>query len=501
MNSNTTQLPRALYRAANVRELDRLAIDAHGMTARGLMQCAGESAWRAARLRWPRATRLLIVCGSGNNGGDGYVVAECARQAGLEVVVLQLGDPDKMAGDALHFASRWRAASGSSQPLAEVDFSSFDLTVDAALGTGLQRDVVGDFATALSAINDSGVPIVAIDIPSGLHADSGAVLGVAARAALTVSFIGLKRGLFTGDGPQHSGVVVFDALGVPSRVYRDGPKPEANLLSGDDAAELLPARARNAHKGHFGHVLVIGGEQGFGGAASMASEAALRTGAGLVTVATRASHVSAIIARRPEIMARAVENPSDLGVALANASIIAIGPGLGTGTWGRRLFARALDADQAMVVDADALNALAEEPHKRDNWILTPHPGEAARLLRTDTPTIHRDRFAAARQIAEQYGGICILKGAGSIVSDATRAARVVRAGNPGMATGGMGDVLTGIVAGLAAQGLSLRSAAELGVWLHARAADIAADGGERGLLATDLFVPLRALVNPPDER
>ncbi len=497
MNDPAEKLPLTLYRANDVRELDRIAIAEHALPGRLLMQRAGESVWRALRLRWPRAARVLVVCGSGNNGGDGYVVATAARQAGLDVSVLQLGDRDRSSDDALHFAHQWLAEPASDVSLSQVDFGSFDLLIDAALGTGLQRPISGDFATAIAAMNASHVPIIAIDIPSGLDADTGAVLGVAAQAELTVSFIGLKRGLFTAQGPQHCGTIVFDALGVPAAVYAEGPAPAARVVTASDVGVRLKARQRGAHKGDFGHVLVVGGDLGYGGAAVMAAEAALRVGAGLVTVATRTPHVGAIIARRPEIMVRAMEEASDLEGLLDRVSVLALGPGLGTNPWGCTLFKRAMESAVPMVVDADALNLLAKAPVARDNWILTPHPGEAARLLQSDTQSIQRDRFAAARKIAQRYGGVCILKGAGTIISDAVETPAVVTAGNPGMATGGMGDVLTGVVAALLAQGSGPGPAAELGAWLHARAADLAARNGERGLLATDLLPHLRSLANP----
>jgi len=259
---------------------------------------------------------------------------------------------------------------------------------------------------------------------------------------------------------------------------------------------LLGRRARDAHKGDFGHILVIGGDHGFSGAARMAGEAALRTGAGLVTVATRPGHAALLNTVRPELMCHGIADAKALAPLLQRATVIAIGPGLGQSPWGRALLNAALETKLPIIVDADALNLLASESARRDNWILTPHPGEAARLLGVSSVDIQSDRFQSAQALQEQYGGVVILKGAGTLIVDAEQSAAICTAGNPGMATGGMGDVLTGIVAGMVAQGLSLTDAAAAGVCLHAAAADRAAQAGERGLLANDLQIELRLLLN-----
>jgi NAD(P)H-hydrate epimerase len=316
------------------------------------------------------------------------------------------------------------------------------------------------------------------------------------HAEATISFIGLKRGLLTGDAPDCVGELYFDDLGVPDAVYAE-VEPVARLLDAGDADPLLGPRRRTAHKGAFGHVLVIGGDHGMGGAARMAAEAAARVGAGLTSVATRAPHLPAITAGRPELMVSAVEDPGELEPLLNRATVIAIGPGLGRGAWSRALLSRVLESDRALVLDADALSLLAEEPLRREDWILTPHPGEAARLLGVKVAEVQADRYSAVAALRERYGGTCVLKGAGTLIHDAGPTG-VCAAGNPGMASGGMGDVLTGVIAGLRAQGLERGQAARVGVCLHASAADrAAAQGGERGLLATDLCPELRRLVNP----
>jgi NAD(P)H-hydrate epimerase len=312
-----------------------------------------------------------------------------------------------------------------------------------------------------------------------------------------MTFIGLKRGMFTGEGAARCGEVRFDALEVPARVYASQILA-ARRLDAADLAERLGRREATAHKGHFGHVLVIGGDLGMGGAARLAAEAAARVGAGLTSVATRPEHLAAVLGARPELMVRGIETPPDVEPLLERASVIAIGPGLGRGAWGEGLWSRALGSGLPMVIDADALGWLAQSGERRDNWVLTPHPGEAGRLLECSAAAVQEDRFAAAERLAARFGGTVVLKGAGTLVQGSgTRPPGICAAGNPGMASGGMGDVLTGVIAGLLAQGHAPEYAAELGVCLHAAAADRAAAGGERGMLAADLMPELRWLANP----
>jgi NAD(P)H-hydrate epimerase len=355
-------------------------------------------------------------------------------------------------------------------------------------------------------MNRSGAGTIALDIPSGLHADTGCALGIAAQANLTMTFIGLKQGLFTGQGPHYCGEVHYNDLRVPPQVLMQ-IRPQASLLDMAAFAHRLAPRARSAHKGQFGHVLVIGGEQGMSGAVRLAGEAALRVGAGLVSVATRAAHAGLVSQARPELMAHGVESARELRGLWGKANMLAIGPGLGQGDWGKTMFGAALDSGKPLVLDADALNLLARDPVKREDWVLTPHPGEAGRLLDCSSAEIEADRIAAVRELQSRFGGSIVLKGAGSLVCSTEQPVGVCAAGNPGMASGGMGDVLTGVIAGLLAQMLKqdggererrISVAARLGVCLHAEAADDAARSeGERGMLASDLMPWLRAGANP----
>jgi len=489
-------LPHALYRAEQVRELDRTAIEDHGIPGAELMERAGRAAYRLLRQRWPGARVISIVCGIGNNGGDGYVVARHAQTDGLGVRVLQIGDPHRLRGDALTMATRFRETGGTVAPFQGLPEPT-DLIVDAILGTGLERAVTGQWAQAIAAINGHPAPVIAIDIPSGLHSDLGTVLGTAVRAETTISFIGLKQGMFTGAGPDCCGAVRFDALQVPAAVYARQIL-SARQLDRTQFGGLLARRPRSANKGSFGHVLIVGGAQGYSGAARLAGEGALRTGAGLVTIATHPDHAAYLNLNRPELMCLGVELPTQLDPVLARSTVIAVGPGLGKDSWGKGLLTRVLETEHPLVVDADALNLLATAPARRDDWILTPHPGEAARLLGTETGAIQADRFGSVRRLRDRFGGVVVLKGAGTLVlGPSHKPPGVCTGGNPGMATAGTGDVLTGMVAALIAQGLGLEDAAGVGVCLHAAAGDAAATSGERGLLAGDLLAQIRPLSNP----
>ena len=430
-------------------------------------------------------------CGPGNNGGDGFLLAVLAREAGLQVDVVALTPVSH--GDAAAARAAWEQGGGrvySWDGLAALPIA--ELHVDALYGIGLSRAPEADAASLIERINSDGSPILALDVPSGLNADSGHCPGAAIRADLTVTFIAHKRGLHTGRAADCVGVLELATLGVPASAFAHVPC-DARLL----AAEALPPRDRYGNKGCYGHVLVIGGGQGMAGAVHLAGEAALRAGAGKVSVATRAEHVSALNAARPELMAHGVDGPQALQPMLEAADVLALGPGLGRSAWGHGLWLTALEADKPLVLDADGLNLLAREPRQfTAPTVLTPHPGEAGRLLGVSTDEVERDRFAAARELARRHAAVVVLKGSGSLVANPDGRLDVCPWGNPGMASGGMGDLLTGIIAALLAQGCSGWQAACIGAGLHARAGDRAAQAGERGLLASDLLAPLRALGN-----
>lgn len=490
-------LPDRLYRAESVRELDRIAIEALKIPGATLMARAGQAAFEMLRCDWPRTKTVAVVCGGGNNAGDGYVVARLAKEQGMDVRVGEVGDPARLSGDALDARIALDSAGVRPAPFTPHALEGAEVLVDAVFGTGLDRKVEGRWASAIVSLNAASAPILALDIPSGLNADTGRIMGEAVRAAATVSFIGLKQGLFTGDGPDCCGRITFRDLGVPESIYQQRP-PDARLDRLEHFHAALGARPRGAHKGRFGHLLVIGGDSGYTGAARLAAEAALRGGAGLVSVASRAAHAHVINAGRPEIMAHGVETKSDLDPLIHRASVIAVGPGLGRSSWAKRMLESALAAKKPLVVDADGLNLLAQKKRVRlsSSGVITPHPGEAGRLLKSSAAEVEADRFAALSSLVERYGCVCVLKGAGTLTAAPDGEVHVCADGNPGMATGGMGDVLTGVVAALMAQGMTAESAARAGVCMHARAGDLAAGRLERGTLASDLIPYLRVLVN-----
>jgi len=489
---------QGLYSVAQVRAFDAHAIGVLGVPGITLMERAGEAALGVLRERWPAARRIAIVCGGGNNGGDGYILGARARAAGLEVSLLALVDPAQLRGDARLAAERFIAARGLVQVFAPVALKGADLIVDALLGTGLREPPRAEFAAAIDAINGSGPPILALDLPSGLDGDRGRAPGAVVRAAATVTFVARKIGLYVGNGADYTGHICLDDLGViPPQ--DDTATPALELLASAEIARALPPRPRAAHKGDFGRVLIIAGGQGMAGAARLAGEGALRSGAGLVTIATSPENVAAIVAGRPELICHGVRSVDELAPLLAAATVVAIGPGLGTGAWSRMVLDAALVATKPLVIDADALNMLAASGLRPPSVsVLTPHPGEAARLLKTDTASIQSDRRAAVAQLVELTGAVVVLKGAGSLVGAPGRRTALCAEGNAGMAAPGMGDVLTGAIAAILGQCADPWLAARAGVLVHALAGDeVASRAGQRGILALEVAAALRRWVNP----
>lgn len=496
-DSTFSSTPGFLYSVAEAYAVDAAAI-ASGIPSIQLMKRAGRAAFELISERFADAPSVSIYAGGGNNGGDGYVLAGLLAQRLYPVQVIAVVAPDQLTGDA-RLAYEFAHQEGV-KVNGLGDAPADGIIVDALLGIGLRDMVRADCAAAIEQINNSGLPVVALDVPSGLQADTGAANGPVVRAQLTLTFITLKRGLLTGRGPAVCGELVLANLDVPETAYVS-VDPKVERLHLNNLLPLLAPRAADAHKGDFGHVMVIGGDTGFGGAALMAAEAAARTGAGLVSIATRPEHIPAILARRPEIMACGVVSGQELEPLLARPTVLVVGPGLGRSPWSEQMLQQAVKSGLPLVLDADALNILAEgrvvpANALRDNWLLTPHPAEAARLLGQTTVEVQADRFAAVSAIRNKYNASVILKGAGSLVASGPQRIGVVTDGNPGMATGGMGDVLCGILGGLIAQGLSLANAARLGAVVHSCAADLAAEEhGQRSLLATDLIPYLGELL------
>jgi hydroxyethylthiazole kinase-like uncharacterized protein yjeF len=502
-------LPEAVYTAAQVRAIDHAAIEGCGIAGYDLMCRAGQAALDVLERRWPDAHKLAVYCGAGNNAGDGYVLARLARDAGFSVRVEAVAPPERLAGDARTAWEDCRAGGVVPEAFEAAGQNRFepDVVVDALLGTGLARDVEGRFARAVEHINAGSPPILALDVPSGLNADTGWPLGCAVRAAATVTFVGLKQGLFLGAGPDYRGELEFADLMLPTELGA-ALEPPLPRLTRAALGAALPPRARTAHKGTHGRLLLVGGGPGTAGAIRLAAEAALRVGAGLVYVATDGSSVGTVLSGRAELMCRPVALAEDLDPLLELADAVVLGPGLGQSEWSRALWHRVMEADRPLVVDADGLNLLAElgaeQRHGRGAWLLTPHPGEAGRLLGSDAGTVQHGRLDAVRELARRYSATAVLKGACTLVAVPAAAGtqgespvHVCDYGNPGMGTAGVGDVLSGVLGGLLVQLRDVPTAARIGVLLHALAGDEAARDGERGLVAGDLMPALRRWANP----
>ncbi len=504
--------------------MDQAAMADECITDFDLMERAGESAFACLLGRWSDTPRLCVVAGAGNNGGDGYVLAALAAYHGLEVTFFTLGDHQQLSEASQKARDMALKAGVVPQKFqGEFDFDG-DVIVDAILGTGLDTVVSGWYADAILAMNRHSADVLALDIPSGLNATTGQTMGTAIAAVMTVTFVAVKQGLLTCDGPDVCGEIAYAALGINDVVLR-ATSPSSERISWDRLERLgqnLPGRQGNSHKGQYGHVLVVGGDLGMAGAALMACEASCRVGAGLTSCATHQQNVPALCARLPELMSMGVESGLELGPLIGRATVLAVGPGLGQSAWSGLLFQQVMQSDLPVVLDADGLNWLSQ-PQWQDSLchksagsdgergvkravVLTPHPAEAARLLGCSTEDIQYDRFAAVTALAERYQSVVVLKGQGTLIArpESMLEAKptianvaVCTDGNPGMATGGMGDVLTGVIAALMAQGMSPWAAARFGVCLHSAAADLAVKNeGTRGLLATDVMNYLRKLNN-----
>jgi len=498
------------YSVEAMRLLDARSAAAQGLTDYQLMSRAGALAFQHLLRQWPEAERLAVFCGTGNNGGDGWVVARLAHEAGFAVDVFLLGESDRIKGPAHQAYEDWQCVTGSfpqsapewvvrSEPAAP-----YDVVVDALMGIGFKQVPREQLEAVIEKINQSGVPVLALDVPSGLDADAGQTQDCVVRAHTTVTFIALKPGLLTGLARNTVGELFLESLDTPRTVYDTVP-PDAICRADLDSSMLVQRRAVASHKCNFGHVLVVGGNAEMGGAAILAAGAALRGGAGLVTLATHPDSISAALARYPELMGVPLVDPSaQLPALLARASIVVIGPGLGQDAWARTCFDLAISSDCPQVIDADAINLLAADTPaifvtEGKTRILTPHPGEAARLASVTAREIEADRLGWARRLAQQYQCTLVLKGSGTVTAsaDPTVTPSICIAGNSGMATGGMGDVLAGLSGALLARSSCPFSAAESAVMAHAVAGDRAWHEHGIGLLPSDVLEFLGSTLTP----
>jgi len=529
-------LPDALYCVDSVVQLEQAAIKHHGIPAYDLMKRAGTAVFDIIRDRYPLNKKILVLCGAGNNAGDGYVLARLARQAGCTVRVISLVEPSTLKNEAFLAYQDWSYQFDNEQECSAVTaivanednegkgyFSWCDdaeIIVDAILGTGIRRDVSAQWAAWITRVNASARPVVSVDIPSGLFADTGDIAGVAIQATITVCFIGLKQGMFTAFANDVCGEIIFHDLGLPDAVYQS-VEADARLIKAVNYAPL-PKRRASSHKGRFGHVLIAGGNRGMPGAVILAARAALRTGAGLVTVVTIPQHLAAISAAVPEAMIKTcvIDQAADTSMDdlfaesfVDHISHVAIGMGLGQDEWSLCLLRHCMQLNRPMLIDADALNLMATENFSAvdlsaiPSLVITPHPGEAGRLLSKSqvvTATdVQKDRFSAIKKLYQLFAQCesctVVLKGSGTLIFDG-HVMKVCRLGNAAMAAPGMGDVLSGIVIALMAQNISTSGTAdsdiaELAVCLHASAADRVIGDKTRGLLASDIVDALAAVM------
>jgi NAD(P)H-hydrate epimerase len=492
---NALSLPHSVFSADWLRQAESHAAQEIGISLFTLMQRAAVAAFHLARTTFPAAHHWLVLCGHGNNGGDGYEVARLAKSAGISVTLLAVKNAKPLPDEAQTAQNAWLSAGGTVGAADTRWPPDIDLIIDGLLGTGLASAPRAPYDALIVAINAHEAPVLSLDIPSGLDAEKGTVPGKAVQATLTISFIALKPGLLTGKARDHVGRLHCESLGL--RSWLGGYPAILQRLDATQLGDWLPLRRPCSHKGDHGNLLVIGGDIGFAGAILMASEAALRAGAGMVRVLTHKQHAGPILTARPELMVQEL-NEKSLAISLEWADVVVVGPGMGQKAWGKAAFKQVSESTKPALFDADALNLLAITPQKRQNRVLTPHPGEAARLLGCSVKDIESDRLLAVRKLTERYGGVVVLKGAGSLIAENGGPMALADVGNAGMATGGMGDVLSGIIGGLLAQQLSLFDAACAGAVVHGAAADrIALLQGTRGMLATDLLAVIAPLVNP----
>jgi len=506
--------PYAFMIRRQIRELDRLAIQDLGMPGPVLMENAGRGAADIiAEILESIPARVVVVAGAGNNGGDGFVLARHLLNRGVPVRTVLVSDRRKIRGDAdLNLRLLKQAGAGildastpKRLPVLKKEIEGSDVVVDAIFGTGLTRDVDGHLQKVIEMINASDRAVMALDLPSGLDADTGLPLGACVAAHHTITFGHLKRGLIVYPGAFLAGTVHVVDIGVPG-LLSDAAGIDGRMLSEEEIAPLMIPRRPDSHKGDFGHLLIVAGSMGKTGAAALAGRAAMRSGVGLATIVSTRDAQAVIEAKSLEAMAdHVLETPESdldakalrrLSALMKGKTAFAIGPGLGTARGVSALALKVLDeARVPCVVDADGLNILAENRPDCRTWrfkapvVLTPHPGEMSRLCGLGTREIQGNRIDTARDFAEKSNVILVLKGAATIIASPEGHVFVNPTGNPGMASGGMGDVLTGLIGSFLAQGMDPLDAARAGVFLHGLAADAASDvRGERGLIASDLL-------------
>lgn len=495
--------------AHTMQETDRRAIEEFGIPGLELMEKAGRSCVEEIIAEFGLKGRAVIMCGKGNNGGDGYVIARMLAHKGWIVKVIILADREQISGDAAVNLDKISASltnycthEGQLAALYMENIFQADVIVDAMLGTGLRSDVSGIYKEAIDLVNNSGRPTLSVDIPSGIHGTTGRVLGNAIRAYITVTFALAKLGHVLYPGAEHTGRLVVADIGIPQNLMETAPGYD--FLNQDTMRSMLHRRDRQAHKGVFGHCLIIAGSTGKTGAAALSANSAVRAGSGLVTLATAESINNVLEIKTTEAMTIPLPDAGSghlssiafpaIEKLLPGKDAVALGPGLDRRPGTVALVHSLVELiNLPLVIDADGLNALAEDMSvlrrkKSLQVILTPHPGEMSRLLGTSIPDVDAIRISVAQEFARDYGVYLVLKGARTIIASPDGIAAINGSGNPGMATGGMGDVLTGIIVSLLGQGYDAWDACRLGVFIHGYSADLVAEEkGEIGMNATDV--------------
>ncbi len=471
-----------LYHPEKVYLMDKAAVEQDFLSEKELMHRAGARVWQEISQRWPELKRITIFAGAGNNGGDGFVVAILARQNNIDVQLVFVGDPARQSETSAYYRQMWQESGGEIEDWRHQTIKG-EIIVDGLLGIGLKRALDKDWQSLINHINDTDAPKVALDIPSGLNAATGVPQPVAIEARMTVTFIGRKVGQLLADGPDFCGELIFDDLGISSSTAAS-QQPALRVI--DETSLCLPQRRKiNSHKNNYGHVLVIGGDRGMSGAASLAALAALRSGAGMVSVLVHPQCVNNLSAF-PELM---VQSWNELEQKLQQASVVVIGPGLGQSDAVKPCLEKISGSKLPLVIDASALTEAFLTSVGSEQVVITPHPGEAAKLLSTTTDCVQADRLAAVEKLCDLYPFVSVLKGSGTIIQRKGNPAVINTGGNPGMASAGMGDVLAGMIGAYMGQHLQAFDAAKAGVYIHAACADrFAGINDASGLIASDII-------------
>lgn len=502
---NTVDSTQRLYTVKQVQQGEEPAAKLSSINMMQLMAAAGKAVFQHLQNDLKMPARIAVCCGEGNNGGDGYILARLAQQAGYQVDVFALIPNKEIEPGTDNNAERarlaWRESGGQEKATHEYQPGIYDRVVDALFGVGLNRALEGDAAKLVQTLNDSNAKVLAVDVPSGVNANTGAVPGIAVQAYKTVCLVAYKCGLWTGQSKSHVGQLTLETLNVGDAFATQNQAAYVKVAP-EHVAHSLSARLPCEHKGDNGHALIIGGQPGMSGAVVLAMKAALRCGAGKVSVACHPDVQALVAAAQPEAMVRSGGSEDEMQQLMSQANVIALGPGLGQNQWSKAIFGWVTEyctkADKPLIIDADGLNILASDSNPLlfgKRLILTPHPGEAGRLLNIDANEVESDRFAALSTLRDKYKAQILLKGAGSLVTT-DKGRFILDAGSPAMASGGMGDLLTGLISGLIAQGMPEADAVVVaGTW-HGKAGELAGTAGERGTLASDLLPYIRQLVN-----